>query len=185
MIGTMKVSMFADNRLAGEPVPDDLRILLENGEELFELTGIRLNARKDWAPWLDTSHLSAKERADPDVAANLRATAEVCELIAFVAAEEDGQCIGYWRGPERRPVAESPLVALDNEGQFGVCAGSNFAEALLSRVYGEERFVELREFLRSVGLPAHFAGQDDIPFPDVDFPPDALHQELYRRYRAE
>jgi hypothetical protein len=180
----MKVSMFAANRLNDEPVPEDLRILLENGEELFELTGIRLNARKDWAPWLDTSHLSTKERADPDVAANLRATAEVCELVAFVAAEEDGQYIGYWRGPEGRPVSESPLVVLDNEGQFGVCAGSNFAEALLSRVYGEERFQEFREFLHSLGLPAHFASQEDIPYPDVDFPPDALHRELCRRYRA-
>src|SRR6478672_9063339 len=99
MIGTMKVSALAANRLNGEPVPDDLKILLENCDELFELTGIRLNTKKDWAPWLDTSYLSARERADPEVIANLRATAEVCEMVAFVAAEEDGQYVGYWRGP--------------------------------------------------------------------------------------
>src|SRR5262245_21857203 len=162
MIGTMKVSALAANRLNGEPVPEDLRILLENGDELFELTGVRFQARKDWAPWLDTSHLSAQELSDPEVAASLRATAEVAELVAFVAAEEDGHYLGYWCGPEGRPVAECPVVVLDREGQFGLCAGSNLAEAILSRVYGEERFQELREFLRSVGLPVHFQSQDDI-----------------------
>jgi hypothetical protein len=184
MPGTMKVTALARNRLDGEPVPEDLRILLENAEDLFELTGLRFHARKDWAPWLDTSHLSARERADPGVAAALRATAEVCEMVAFVAAEEDGHYLGYWRGPEGRPVAGCPVVVLDRDGEFGVCAGSNLAQAVLSRVCGEERFLELQEFLGSLGLPADFATQQDIPYPDVELPPDALHRQLCRQYRA-
>jgi hypothetical protein len=183
MIGTVSVSTFAANRLNGEPVPADLKVLLPNSDELFELTGIRLQTQKDWAPWLDTSHLSARELADPELSAHLLATRKVCELITFVASEEDGHYLGYWQGPQKRPIAESPIVVLDNDGQFGLCPGYCFAEAILSRVTGEERFQELRDFLGNLGLRFHHRTQDDLPSWEMTPTPEAIQQELYRQYR--
>src|SRR6516165_6918174 len=92
---------FSRNRLGGDPVPDDVRLLLPYCDELAERTGIELNWTKNWAPWLDTSYLRAEERANPGIAANIRAMAEVCSLISFVAQQEDDQYFGFWRGHDR------------------------------------------------------------------------------------
>jgi hypothetical protein len=184
MIGTTSISAFAVNRLNGELVPADLELLLPHNDELFELTGIRLQSQKEWAPWLDTSYLTAQELTDPDLTAHWLATSKVCSMIAFVAAEEHGQYLGYWRGPQKRPIFTSPIVVLDGERQFGVCPGSCFAEALLSRVSGEELFLELREFLRALGLPFSHRTPDDIPYLDVKPTPDALQNEFYVYYRT-
>ena len=63
------VDAFSRYRLGGEPTPADVAILLAHPDELFEHTGIELNWKKGWAPWLDTSYLSEAERANPDIAA--------------------------------------------------------------------------------------------------------------------
>ncbi len=46
-------SQFSDNRLDGEAVPDDLRILLPHRDELAARSGFRLVLEEVWAPWLD------------------------------------------------------------------------------------------------------------------------------------
>lgn len=169
------------NRLGGEPLPEDLRILLSHSEELARHKGIELNAEEGWAPWLDTSYLNEDDRANPDIMANVRAIAEVCNLVAFVAATEDDEFLGYWRGPEMSPVAGAPVVVLDNEGQFRIL-GPSFAEAILSQTYGEESFAELRDSLRSLGIEVRAASIDEIPTPAAEPDPADLHHELYRRY---
>jgi hypothetical protein len=176
---------FSAHRLNGEPIPEDLQILLAHADELEERTGIELNGAKGWAPWLDTSYLTTADLANPDITANVRAIAEVCELIAFVAALEDGEYLGYWRGPGRRAVADSPLVHLDNEGQFGFCGGSTFAEAILGQVYGDDRFAEFRDWLRSLGIAVRAETPADLAYPEDKPSPDELHRELYYRYRRE
>lgn len=178
-------SQFSANRLGGEPIPKDVRILLAHADDLTEQTGIALNWEAGWAPWLDTSYLSEAERANPDIAANVRAIAEVCELIAFVAVDEEDQYFGYWRGPSRRAIADSPLVHLDNEGQFNLCGGSTFAEAILGQVYGDEQFAELRDWLRSIGITIRPETPKDLVDPEATPSPDELHRELYSRYRRE
>src|SRR6266571_1011430 len=75
---------FSKIRLGGEPVPADVMVLLDHNEALYERTGVRLNWDDGWAPWLDTSYLRPEELEDPDIAANIRAIAEVCSHIAFV-----------------------------------------------------------------------------------------------------
>jgi hypothetical protein len=172
-------------RLGGEPVPKDLAFLLAHADALAKRTGIELNWEKEWAPWSDTSYLSAADRANPDIMANVRAIADVCELIAFVAAHEDGEYYGYWRGPGKRPVAESPVVRLDNEGQFNLCAGSTFAEALLEQTFDEEQFGELRDWLRSLGVTVGAETQDDLASPKGKPSPDKMHKDLYYRYCRE
>lgn len=184
MSESRNLAQFSANRLGGEPVPDDVRVLLAHRSELFKRTGIELNWKKAWAPWLDTSYLSDTDLANPDITANVRAIQEVCGLIAFIAVHEDDEYFGYWRGPANRSVAETPLVYLDNEGQFRLCGGSTFAEAVLSRVYSKEEFAKLRNWLRKIGvatLPETSAG---LVYPKDEITPAGLHNELYYRYRA-
>ncbi len=69
---------FSKNRLGGEPIPDDLKLLLGHADELFEMAFLKLNCKEGWAPWLDSSYLRPEERVKPDIVANLRAIAEVC-----------------------------------------------------------------------------------------------------------
>lgn len=113
--------------------------------------------------------------------ANVRAIADVCRLVAFVGATEDGESFGYWRGPDRKPVADAPVVVLDNEGQFRILAAS-LAEAILFQTYGEESFAEMRDWLRALGIEVRAASVGEIPTPAAEPDPADLHHELYRRY---
>jgi hypothetical protein len=177
------VSLFSINRLGSEPVPPDLLVLLQNADELRRRTGITFSSALGWSPWLDTSYLSDAERRNPDIMASVRAIQEVCGLVAFVAELEDSEYLGYWRGPTRRPVASSPLVIPDNEGQFRLCAGSCFAEALLERMYDEERFDMLKAWLQSLGISVPQNSIDDFVYQICQDDPNVLCSELFERYR--
>ena len=175
-------SAFSRNRLNGEPIPSDLAKLLNHRDAWMELTEFELNWDEDWAPWLDTSYLNEADRANPDIMANVRAIADVCKLIAFVASNDESEYLGYWRGPDSCAIANSPLVILDNEGQFS-SAGPTFAEACLSRLTDEDRFQETREWLGSIGIKVAAETLDDLLSGFVDSGADRLHRELYRRYK--
>jgi hypothetical protein len=71
--------------------------------------------------------------------------------IAFVGCLEDGELVGYWLGPENRSIADAPIVQLDTEGTFDL-RGHNLAEYLLSRVFSDEDYDELRSVLGTLGL---------------------------------
>jgi hypothetical protein len=176
-------SLFSINRLDGEPVPDDLRILLPHRDELADRSGVRLELDEDWSPWLDTSGLGEAVRTDPDAAADLRARAEVCRLCAFVADDRAGSYLGYWRGPSRRRVAGSPVVVLDTSGQFHLCAAQNFAEAVLERSYGREGFQDLRDWFRSLGISVGWESPAQLTLPHEKLPPKEMHRQLFERYR--
>jgi hypothetical protein len=178
---------FSANRLDGNPVPDDLGRLLRHRDELAQRTGIELSLAKEWAPWLDHSYLQPEERTDPDIAANIRAMADVSSLIAFVAQEEDGQYFGFWRGRDKLPIANCPLVFLDNEGQFNPCVASNFSECVLERTSGE-RFGELRDWFRSLGITIPFNDEETLharDWPHRSHDAEKLHGDLFYRYLHE
>jgi hypothetical protein len=179
------LSQFSRNRLGGEPVPEDLKVLLHHRDELAERTGLWLEWAEDWAPWRAASDLDESQRQNADVVANARAIAEVCRHIAFVAADEEDEYLGYWRGPSHRRVADSPLVFLDNTGQFHLCVASNFAEAVLEREYGGEQFAELRAWLKSLGIPIGWESPAQLTFPHEKLPPRELHKQLLDRYRRQ
>jgi hypothetical protein len=185
MNSTEILAQFSRNRLDGEPVPDDLKILLPHRDELTERTGIRLEWAEGWAPWLDTTYLTDGDRSNPDIMANVRAIHEVCGFVAFVAADEDEQYFGYWRGPGRRQVAKSPLVVFDNEGQFHLCIASTFAEAVLERAYGREGFKELRAWFESVGISIGWDSPSQLTYPHEKLPPKELHRRFYESYRRQ
>jgi hypothetical protein len=176
---------FSRNRLGGERVPDDLRLLLPHRDELVQRTGIRLEWIPEWNPWLESIHLRENERTDPDGAASLFATEEICRLTAFVAALESGEYFGYWRGPTERKVAESPLVFLDREGHFHLCVASSFAEAILAREFGGARFTKLRAWFRALGIPIGWENPEQLTYPYERHPPRDLHKELFARFRSE
>ena len=175
-------AQFSRTRLRGEAVPPDVIVLLGHNDALFERTGVRLHWDDGWAPWSDTSYLRPAELDDPGIAANIRATAEVCSHIAFIAEQEDLEYLGYWRGVDERPVAQSPLVCLDSEGQFRLSLGRTFAEALLARTWGEEQFDELRRWLHSIGIRTSAETFGDLAEPAVPSTPGQLHEALWRKY---
>lgn len=179
---------FSALRLGGDPVPDDLLRLLPHRDQLSEQTGIELNSGEDWAPWLDQSNLRPEERADPAIAANICAMADVCSLISFVAQEEGGQWFGFWRGPDRLPIAKCPLVFLDNEGQFNPCVASNFAECVLEHTYRKVRFTALRDWFGSLGIEIPFGDEKTLlarDWPERSHEAKELHAELFNRYLGE
>jgi hypothetical protein len=139
---------FAARRLQGEPPPADLAALLAHRKELFERTGFQISLDTDWAPWSDTSYLSPSDLENPDIAENLQAMSQTNAHIQFVLAHEDGEYLGYWRGPEKRPIADSPLVLLDNEGQYR-SVSSSVGMALLELCGSDEH--ALKDWLESIG----------------------------------
>lgn len=87
-----------------------------------------------------------------------RMTAQVCWV-----AEIDGLLVGYWVGEERRPVAQSPLVICDDDGQFELGA-MTMAELLLDFFELEDldEFVELRHELEAIGIHVPVQQPSDI-----------------------
>lgn len=177
------VSLFSINRLDGEPVPDDLRILLAHRRDLADRSGVRLELGEQWSPWLDAIGLGEAVRSDPDAAADLRARAEVGRLCAFVADDREGHYLGYWRGPTRRKIAGSPIVILDPAGAFHLCASQTFAEAVLERAYAAGRFRELRDWFASLGLSVGWESPNQLTLPHEKLPPRELHRQLFETYR--
>jgi hypothetical protein len=104
-------------------------------------------------------------------------------MIAFVAADEDGNYFGYWRSPKKKLIAKSSLVRFDNEGQFSLCPGSTFAEAVLfERAYDAKRFTELRKWLLSLGIAIVWKTLDDATFPEGETDPNAMREKLYYQH---
>lgn len=176
-------SQFSINRLEGEPVPDDLQVLLLHRDELARRSGIRLVLEEDWSPWLDTTGLGEVIRSDPTAAADLRARTEVARLCAFVADEETGQYIGYWRGPSHRRIAGCPIVVLDQSGQFHLCAAQSFAEAALERAYARNEFDDLRDWFQSLGISVTWDSPSQLTLPHEKLPPREMHRQLFEQYR--
>ncbi len=162
---TELVSQFSINRLDGEDVPEDVRILVHHADELAAKSGMRLVVDEDWSPWLDPEALSRSVQSDPEAAARIRATTEVCRLISFVAGDGQGQYLGYWRGPTHRRISVSPLVLLDQSGQFHLCVGSTFSEAVLERAYGSGEFEPLRIWLESLGILIGWDSPNQLTLP--------------------
>lgn len=187
MPGKIDLTQFAVHRLGGQEIPADLHILLDHAAQFTELTAIEFSDDPDWRPWSDTSYLSEEQLADPDIRANTLAIDEVCKLIAIVAATEDSEYYGYWRGPTMRNLADSPLLRIDTEFNFMFCPGSNLVEALMADVFNTEQFTTLKSWLASVGIVITQDCNDDIAFielTDTNQPatPETLHDEFYARF---
>lgn len=195
-----RIEEFSQERLGGRAVPEDLRILLrlvEQGRRSpLDDTGVKLLAPGEVNPMLDTGYLNERDRADPDIMANVAAIAAVAAHIGTVARHEDGDAIGYWFHPAESANQRARLVRWDNEGQFSLMDGDTFAEAVVLEWFWDEDDDEAREQVSDLvrefaevgidisapcaadvdGLPAH------VP---VAVHPSRLHRQIYAEERLK
>jgi hypothetical protein len=177
------LSRVSANCLRGQPVPDDLRSLWQ-----AQLDGDEFLADHEFL-LVDDLNEEFFEGYDENSGApehSVRAYKRMFEHIAFVATTMDGGRLGYWLGATLRvpgqPVAESPVVELDSEGQFEL-KGANLAEYFLIQ-FGDspEEFSEIRDWLVGLNIPVGVSGQEEIwaHLEGFDDP-----NELSRRYQSE
>jgi hypothetical protein len=170
------------NRLGGAPCPDDLRILLTDGIGLLHALGVEISGDVSWQPWADKSYLTSTDWADPEIAANVHAIDDTFEHINFVARTDDGIFLGYWRGPQRASIDNSPLVSYDTEGQFRLCGG-RFVESLFFVLSDNEALDQFREACGRLGIIVSFESLDDIAIPSIAPEPAAYHLARYESHR--
>ena len=139
------------------------------------------NPQLAWAPWSDKSYLTEEDLQDPDISANVRAIDDTFELISFVAATEDGEYVGYWRGVDDTPVANAPVVLYSNDGQFSLC-GNRMIEAPFFISFGDDLLDELRSRANTHGFRLDFESIDDLPESQTTMKPDAYHMQQYVQY---
>lgn len=176
------VAQVSKHRLGGEPCPKDLEVLLTHCGAILQEVGIEISGDPAWAPWADKSYLTEADYRNPDIAANVKAIDDTFACISFVGRTEDGECIGYWRGAERRPISASPVVCYDTEGQFRLC-GTRFIEALFFISYDEDALEQLRVAVANLGVPLEFESIDEIVIPQTISSPDSFHKERYEKYK--
>ncbi|UVH59114.1 hypothetical protein NWF24_06805 [Variovorax paradoxus] len=178
------LTAFSIHRLRGEAPPPDLAILLGHRDALVRQTGFAFDSSSSWAPWLDTSYLRESEWANPDIRANVKAIAEVCASIDFVAADEERNYFGYWRGQADINVSQAPIVRLDNEGQFDFCGTTNLAGAILT-AGGGGLFEEVRSWMQGIGIGSLPTVPYDLFDVDIHPSPRQLHRTLYEKLLIE
>lgn len=172
----------SEYRLGGQPCPKDLDVLISHCRPLLDDLGIEISGDPAWAPWADKSYLTEADYRNPDIAANVKAIDDTFALTRFVARTENGECIGYWGGPEGCQVADGPVVYYDTEGQFRLC-GARFIEALFFVLYGDDGLEKLRLAAAGLGVPLEFETIDDITIPQASCSPEAFHLERYHKHK--
>ena len=179
---TISASQFSKARLGGTPCPPDVALLLAKCSDVLSDAGVEISPESAWAPWADKSYLTATDLKDPDIAANVKAIDDTFAGITFIAKTDEGECIGYWRGPEGRPIESSPVVSYDTEGQFRLCGG-RFVESLFFLIYDEDVLAKIRTVFAEAGSPLSFASIDEIEIPSVPCTPAAFHLSRYKAYK--
>ena len=185
-----QILAFSRERLAGRPIPDDLAILLKaqwsgNGGPLQNLE-VQFFAPGQSHPLIDHSYLSAKDRADPDIMANVAAIDEVNAHVGFVAEGLNGAAIGYWFHPDEPAGRPAPVVCLDTEGQFEILDGITFAEAVVGKwVHDDDDwFGRLADGFEALGVAMPARRRADLARTIVTVDPAKLHQRLYYAQRS-
>ena len=187
-----KLAEYSRERLGGREIPADLRTLLvlqwqqggANADPLGAM-GVTLLEVGETHDLLDHSYLNDKDRANPDIMANVAAMQSTCEHAVFVARNEDAAIIGYWLGPENVGIDAAPILKLDSEGQFALLEGATLSEALLGNHVFEdaERFAELKAEFAKVGIAISGNGWDDLPYPKSPSDPGEFHEQRYAENR--
>jgi len=136
---------------------------------------MRIAFERDWAPWTDSSYLTESDLSDPGIRANIKAHQMVFPYVAFFAAHKDGEYLGYWRGPSMRPVAKSPLVWLNNEGQYSLYPPN----VTVAYIIAGHSSASATSWLESLNVGVH--EERVIDGPDDQPDPDELHGEFYTK----
>ncbi|MGK5551622.1 hypothetical protein ACSNOI_08400 [Actinomadura kijaniata] len=181
-----RLAEFSRERLDGRPVPDDLRTMLvaqwEGRTDFQFLLDLTFLEPGEPSPLLDTSYLSEKELADPEMQAVNAGVAEVSRYAKFVARGGKGW-IGYWTHPDE-PEGPPPVIELDTEFTYWTLAGRNLAEACAAEQahYQDETiavaFAQLADRLAELGLPLSTRDHDALHDPGCVVDPEKLTAEL-------
>jgi hypothetical protein len=152
-------------RLGGRTIPADLTALLSAtwGDESFPgsehdphtIFDIRLLEPGQTHPLLSHDNLTDADRADPATMANVEVMNATSALCCFVFVTDDGELVGYWRGPDRLEPDKAPIVRLDTEGQYDLLPGRTILQALyllMKRGYLAERLELARHALAKLGV---------------------------------
>jgi hypothetical protein len=163
--------------------PDLLRLRQSsNLGPIIERLELELVDDPSWGEPSDTSYLTPKDRANPDITANVDAMLATNKLIAWFGRDNEG-FVGIWRGPEDRALAESPVVRLDTEGQYSIVAATIPDYIAIS--VPEDEFQSVRAALVGAGFqvgnnPDAIWGALD----SFDDDPNAYRNELYEQNKA-
>jgi hypothetical protein len=103
------------------PDIERLRKNLDALDDIVDSLELELVDDPAWAEPSDTSYLNEKDRANPDIMANVDAMAATNALISWFARDMEGY-VGLWRGPKKTDLANAPIVRLDTEGQYDIVA---------------------------------------------------------------
>ena len=183
-----ELAEYSRQRLGGRDLPADLAKLLvlqwQQGAadaDPLGAMGVTLLEVGETHNSLDHSYLNDKDRADPDILANVAAMKSTCEHAVFVARNQDAAIIGYWLGPENVGIDAAPILKLDSEGQFALLEGTTLSEALLGNHVFEdaERFAELKAEFAKVGIAISGDSWDELPYPKSPTDPGVFHEEWY------
>ncbi len=190
--------------LGGQDVPPDLKRLIEIGARrstdgnafpggALAATGFNLIDPDHLPALLSHSYLNERDRADPNIMANIRAFDEVFALSAFVAVGDEDEIVGYWQGPDQVPLDQAPFVILDSEGQFSLLPGATITEAMViyslqarfNEAEVQPRFEEMCESFRAFDI--NLANRDlaMVKVNPTRVDPAEIHSSAYTKFRTE
>ncbi|KPC79185.1 MULTISPECIES: hypothetical protein [Streptomyces] len=190
-----RLAEFSRDRLDGRPIPDDLRVLLvaqwEGRTDFAHLLHLEFFEAGEVHPLLDTSYLSEKELADPEMQAVNAAAAEMATYVKLVAKGGKGW-IGYWLHPDEPADRAWQLIELDTEFTFWDLAGLTLAEgsAAEQASYQDEpderiAFTQLAAELAELGLPLSTQDYDALKDTEYVVSPEKLMEELTEAEREK
>ncbi|MFF3783077.1 hypothetical protein [Streptomyces sp. NPDC001933] len=190
-----RLAGFSRERLDGRPIPGDLRVLLvaqwEGRTDFTHLLDLEFFEAGEVHPLLDTSYLSEKEIADPEMQAVNAAAAEMAKYAKLVAKGGKGW-IGYWLHPDEPADRAWHLMELDTEFSFWSLVGLTLTEGVAAERAGyrdepDERiaFTQLAAELAELGLPLSTQDYDALDDTEYTVNPEKLMEELIEAEREK
>ncbi|MFI0237582.1 hypothetical protein [Streptomyces sp. NPDC016845] len=190
-----RLAEFSRERLDGRPIPDDLRVLLvaqwEGRTDFTRLLDLDFFEAGEVHPLLDTSYLSEKELADPEMQAVNAAAAEMAKYVKLVAKGGKGW-IGYWLHPGEPADRAWRLTGLDTEFTFWSPVGLTLTEGAAAEraSYQDEpdvriAFTQLAAELAEIGLPLSTQEYDALDDTEYRVDPEELMAELIEAEREK
>ncbi|MEV6742961.1 hypothetical protein AB0N21_00895 [Streptomyces sp. NPDC051080] len=190
-----RLAGFSRERLDSRPIPDDLRVLLvaqwEGRTDFAHLLDLEFFESGEAHPLLDTSYLSEKELADPEMQAVNAAAAEMAKYVKLVAKGGKGW-IGYWLHPDEPADRAWHLTELDTEFSFWSLVGLTLTEGVAAERADyqddpDERiaFTQLAAELAELGLPLSTQDYDALDDTEYTVNPEKLMEELIEAEREK
>ncbi|MFB7330603.1 hypothetical protein ACFC00_03055 [Streptomyces adustus] len=190
-----RLAEFSRERLDGRPMPDDLRVLLvaqwDGRTDFTRLLDLEFFEAGEVHPLLDTSYLSEKELADPEMQAVNAGAAQMAKYAKLVAKNGNGWT-GYWLHPDEPADRAWHVIELDTEFTFRSLAGRTLTEGSVAEQasYQDESderiaFTQLAAELAGLGLPLNTQDYDALDDAECTVDPEELMGKLIEAEREK